>query len=1089
MKGDFSRLTFDPKKHFSSVRMQQGRVQLDSDWNEQLDITNHRLESEVTDFVGPSGFPADAQDQSSSFQVTAEGEQLYIGPGRGYLEGRLFVNEARTSLTHQPDFPGATLPETAGRYLVYLESWQRHITALEEPAIRESALGGPDTATRVKNVWQVRLGQVNEGTSAVDLLSTAQLRQLFADKFSNEREARYLALSSGRLQARMNSIGVTLENQLYRVEIQTGGAPQQATFKWSRDNGSVAARVAAVEGATITIDTSSGSAYTDFAPGQWVELSTQAQTLRGEPGILAQLQSVQGDQLVVAWPDGIGRPETFDIARRWDTPQGQISVQPAADLAAQQGWILLEDEIEVRFDLDADTFYKSGDYWLIPARSLTGRIEWPLTESGEPLLQAPHGIQRQYAALALVDRQADGSWQIVDDLRTRFKPITVGLLSKAGDTVEGSLRIVDNLEVYGAMSGDPAVGELVVEGNLKIKGALEVAGGATQVVEQRMSGDVALGDNDRSNVTIYGLLRSGHSSRRLQVGVPLHANEPLTVSARLGIGLDTPEAALDIKADQQLPLRIRSASPDGAQLTLENTSPNGRAWNLTVTGANNAEGAGHLRFNPAQVIITRTGNVGIGTTNPAYTLQVGDHQTQGAWKLAVAGRGSTGDWRQWTLRTGDGNNATDIRKLRIRDEQGGADRVVIDEHGNVGLGADAPGAKLEVKGSFKAASTVSGEREIYLEAPSAGNHRGDSNSQNGTGLVYRVKENPANGDPIFQVRSSGQAIRFFVEHEGWTGSKDNSAWFGGSRANYFAGNVGLKTNDPKDALDIHGVLRFNGNVDQRLSGEVRAERNTLVLDGHWDALEVKGRVIDWSGSNLHIGFDNNHADHYIELGRNVGQLRFLSGGGASESMRITGGRVGIGTTEPGATLAVNGPIMFGGNEWQLDTGSWQNANIRYHGSAASATFGFHGLDSKSVNLIVDGDIQTAGALRMDGNRSAHLDVDGAMYRYSGQVYITVDDNLYIRDTDGNITAHFNTNSREIRGKIWCSDEYTWSQGQDAVKMEHSSKCVAFLTYVQGQFEGGGEAVGVEVRSDGYWYLYGKSGQRSVMAKARCIGMP
>ena len=36
MKGDFSRLTFDPTKHFSGVRMQQGRVQLDADWNEQL---------------------------------------------------------------------------------------------------------------------------------------------------------------------------------------------------------------------------------------------------------------------------------------------------------------------------------------------------------------------------------------------------------------------------------------------------------------------------------------------------------------------------------------------------------------------------------------------------------------------------------------------------------------------------------------------------------------------------------------------------------------------------------------------------------------------------------------------------------------------------------------------------------------------------------------------------------------------------------------------------------------------------------------------------------------------------------------------
>ena len=38
MKGDFTRLTFQPEKHYSSVRLQQGRVQLDADWNEQADI-------------------------------------------------------------------------------------------------------------------------------------------------------------------------------------------------------------------------------------------------------------------------------------------------------------------------------------------------------------------------------------------------------------------------------------------------------------------------------------------------------------------------------------------------------------------------------------------------------------------------------------------------------------------------------------------------------------------------------------------------------------------------------------------------------------------------------------------------------------------------------------------------------------------------------------------------------------------------------------------------------------------------------------------------------------------------------------------
>lgn len=39
MSGDYSRFTFDPHNDFSGVLMQQGRVQLDADWNELVAIS------------------------------------------------------------------------------------------------------------------------------------------------------------------------------------------------------------------------------------------------------------------------------------------------------------------------------------------------------------------------------------------------------------------------------------------------------------------------------------------------------------------------------------------------------------------------------------------------------------------------------------------------------------------------------------------------------------------------------------------------------------------------------------------------------------------------------------------------------------------------------------------------------------------------------------------------------------------------------------------------------------------------------------------------------------------------------------------
>ena len=80
---------------------------------------------------------------------------LSIEPGRCYVNGILCELEARASYAHQPD-GGADERLAPGSYLIYLDAWQRHVSALEAPAIREVALGGPDTATRARTIAQVR---------------------------------------------------------------------------------------------------------------------------------------------------------------------------------------------------------------------------------------------------------------------------------------------------------------------------------------------------------------------------------------------------------------------------------------------------------------------------------------------------------------------------------------------------------------------------------------------------------------------------------------------------------------------------------------------------------------------------------------------------------------------------------------------------------------------------------------------------------------------------------------------------------------------------------------------------------------------
>ena len=70
MKGDFSRSTFNARKHYSGVRLQQGRVLVDADWNEELDLFLHRVETETIDVIGGCGAPKHAAGFALSTATT-----------------------------------------------------------------------------------------------------------------------------------------------------------------------------------------------------------------------------------------------------------------------------------------------------------------------------------------------------------------------------------------------------------------------------------------------------------------------------------------------------------------------------------------------------------------------------------------------------------------------------------------------------------------------------------------------------------------------------------------------------------------------------------------------------------------------------------------------------------------------------------------------------------------------------------------------------------------------------------------------------------------------------------------------------------
>lgn len=266
MKSDSSRMTFDPRKHFSSVRMQQGRVQIDADGNEQSDIFTYRVETEAGDVIGMCGGPIHdpafhivaALNQLSAEEQALPGNKalpggfklpdFLISAGRYYVDGILCENERLTSYLTQTDLPRLKsdvqpVVSTPGLYLVYVDVWQRLLTALDDPSIREIALGGPDTATRAKTVWQVKLWPAVDATG----------KKISGDCLTKfEVFEKLIAPGDGTLGARTKPAAINtdpcivppgagyagLENQLYRIEIHDGGLAMDAATK-----GSAAARV------------------------------------------------------------------------------------------------------------------------------------------------------------------------------------------------------------------------------------------------------------------------------------------------------------------------------------------------------------------------------------------------------------------------------------------------------------------------------------------------------------------------------------------------------------------------------------------------------------------------------------------------------------------------------------------------------------------------------------------------------------------------------------------------------------------------------------------------------------------------------
>jgi hypothetical protein len=466
--GDFSRIaTIGPG--VTGLFAQQGRAVLDSDLNAQSALLTRLLRTMFVDLVGPAGGPSEA----FGFEIHAKNEDggnlaITAGPGRYYVGGMLCELDSTTEYFAQhafldPDDVDDQLP--AVPFVVYLKVWERSISAIEDPASREVALGanGPDTATRSQVVWQFLttadvFGQVKDPADLKKPTATAADNGLAAwaawEKQRIEGRGTLSARASRPEGADDEPCPVPpasayrgLENQLYRVEVHrvtrdSAGNPTALEFKWSRDNGSATYPIESFgeDGKVVTLTTLGRDRGLMLDVGDYVEVVDDRYVLHPGENVdedpmdrttneLLRVMDVEPlDRTVTlsGQSEGVGHVTArHPFLRRWDhqsRPGGpklggggglvvELLASETSGAPMESTWIDLEDGVQVKFTQGR---LWPGDYWLIPARTETGDVEWP-GDAASPDALAPMGIDYAFAPLAIVRGEND-----VVSLRKKF---------------------------------------------------------------------------------------------------------------------------------------------------------------------------------------------------------------------------------------------------------------------------------------------------------------------------------------------------------------------------------------------------------------------------------------------------------------------------------------------------------------------------------------------------------------------------------------------------------------------------------------------------------------------------------------------